>query len=280
MNELDYEYHLRQYESMYGVESKAEKNPQHLPFVQKQAMVAHTFYVFNPLRDWCVNASNLARQLQNKHAQYYMQYGAGRRLNMIFYCYGRISQIAHPKREEPLKHNEQLELSVDINVIYMYIRGVLDNFAWCILYEREPNLINQIHPNDIGLFSKKFRKKFSLFSKIETDIGKHDEWFEELKEKRDPAAHRIPLYIPPSTVTPNEAECHEELYKKFLNEVENLDFDSSDSTFQQIDKIGKFEGVFAHHPDGPLIDLYPVLPTDIAHLIRVGNTVEAFLLNM
>lgn len=278
MDDLDYEYHLQNYKRMYGIESDAGKNSQHLPFVQKQAMIDHALSVFNPLRDWFVNAVTLAQRLRNSDAKYYMQYGAGRRLSMIFYGYMRISQIVHPERESPLSHDEHQELSVDINVIYMNLRGILDNFAWCMLYEKDSSLINQIHANDIGLFSKAFRKKFSLFSNIQTDIQKHDKWFEDLKDKRDPVAHRIPLYIPSSIVTPDEAKLHEELHEKFLQDAAKLDFESADSAFQQMDKIGKFGGFFVHHPHGPFIPLYPTLPTDMAHLIKIGNTVEAFLL--
>jgi hypothetical protein len=32
-------------------------------------------------------------------------------------------------------------------------------------------------------------------------LEKHGEWAKELAELRDPAAHRIPIYVPPSVIT-------------------------------------------------------------------------------
>jgi hypothetical protein len=35
-------------------------------------------------------------------------------------------------------------------------------------------------------------------------LDQHDNWSKELAELRDPAAHRVPIYVPPSVITSQE----------------------------------------------------------------------------
>src|SRR5262249_25094717 len=191
-----------------------------------------------------------------------MKYGAGRRLSMIFYAYREITLTVPPDRERPLSHDEQINLSRDINIIYMNIRGTLDNFAWCFLYEKEANAAISLPRMYVDLFANKFRELPS-FVEIEQEISVHDTWNREVKTRRDPAAHRIPLYIPPSVIGDEDAERYKELIGEYA--------------FEQVRDTGSFYPCFQHHPEDGVIPIYPTLPTDMAHLIRIGNTIECSL---
>jgi hypothetical protein len=192
-----------------------------------------------------------------------MMYGAGRRLNMIFYAYRAITLTVPSDREQPLSHDEQLNLSRDINIIYMNLRGTLDNFAWCFLYEKESEAVSSLSRMHIDLFANKFRE-LPAFAKIAQEISAHDNWNKEVKERRDPVAHRIPLYIPPSIVDHEGAERYKELFEEYA--------------FEQLSNIGSFYPCFQHHPEEGIIPIYPILPTDMTHLIRIGNTIERSLI--
>jgi hypothetical protein len=263
MDELDYEKHLNDFKSLLGAQSLG---------AAKQAQKSHALAVFNPLRDWIGKSISIAQQLTNQNARYYMRFGAGRRLRMIFYAYREIIFTADPERDNPLSHDEQLELSRDVNILYMNVRGVLDNFAWCFLYEKEPGAINSISRTDVDLFSTKFRK-LPCFSKIKQEIYAHDDWNKEVKERRDPVAHRIPLYIPPSILTEEEAETYNELNNEATEEAANFNFDEADSRVNQLYNIGTFFPYFQHHPDQGFIPIYPTIPTDMVHLIRIGDVI-------
>jgi hypothetical protein len=182
---------------------------------------------------------------------------------MIFSAYRAITCIIPPDKERPPPYDEHSNLSRDINIIYMNLRGTLDNFAWCFLYEKEASAVSSFSRMNIDLFAKKFRELPS-FAKIAREISVHDDWNKEVKERRDPVAHRIPLYIPPSIVDPREAERYKELVGEYA--------------FEQLANIGSFYPCFQHHPDEGIIPIYPTLPTDMAHLIRIGNTIELGLL--
>lgn len=139
-DQLDYETHIRHYEKLYGGIHENIKTPTIL-----RAQYDHALYVFNPLRDLQINAVTLSAHLKDRNALYYMLHGAGRRLRMIWDGYRSIIFSARPEREEGLSSDEQSSITRDINVIYMNLRGVLDNFAWCFAYEKEPELVNNLH---------------------------------------------------------------------------------------------------------------------------------------
>jgi hypothetical protein len=254
MDDLDYEKHLSDYRGILGSESE---------YAEREAQKAHAFSVFNPLGDWFAKAIHIAEQLTQENAKRYMKYGAGRRLDMIFSAYRAITLTVLPDRVKPLSYDEQSSLSRDINIIYMNLRGTLDNFAWCFLYEKEARAVGSFSRMNIDLFAKKFRALPS-FVKIAREISVHDDWNKEVKERRDPVAHRIPLYIPPSIVDTKEAERYKELVGEYA--------------FEQLTNIGRFYPCFQHHPDEGIIPIYPTLPTDMTHLIRIGNIVELGLL--
>jgi hypothetical protein len=199
---------------------------------------------------------------------------------MMFYAYQAITHIAYDRRTEPLLVNEQHTLSREINIIYMHLRGVLDNFAWCFLYERQPVLADTIHRFDVGLFSQKFRKQCTAFSEVEDEITVHDVWNEEVKERRDPVVHRIPLYVPPALITQEEAKTYRALNNQFNEKLNSLELDEANRAFDEMNTIGTYYPYFVHHPNEPHIPIYPTIPIDMTHLIRIGNAVEKGLLRM
>lgn len=146
----------------------------------------------------------------------------GRRLSMTFHAYQHISVVADPTRTQPLTHDEQKDLSRDLNVLYMHTRGVLDNFAWSLLYERHPHIAPRVNPYDVGLFSQKYRAQCPCFVEIEKDIDVHRDWDKDLKERRDPVAHRIPLYIPPSFLSEQEGSAYHRLWDRYSKEIAEL----------------------------------------------------------
>jgi hypothetical protein len=220
----------------------------------------------------------LEEKLTNKNAKYFMLYGAARRAHLIFSAYQDVRSIAYEKRTEPLSRESQVALSQAINNIYIHLLGILDNFAWCLLYERQAELADELHRNNVGLFSEKFRKQFVAFPEIADEIMVHDSWHMDVKNRRDPIAHRIPLYVPPAQLTPDEAEHYSAISDQYHNSLNDLCLDEAEQTLNRLYSIGSFIPYFIHHPEEPHIPIYPTIPADLSHLIRIGNTVAKGLL--
>jgi len=196
---------------------------------------------------------------------------------MTFHAYQHISVVADPTRTQPLTHDEQKDLSRDLNVLYMHTRGVLDNFAWSLLYERHPHIAPRVNPYDVGLFSQKYRAQCPCFVEIEKDIDVHRDWDKDLKERRDPVAHRIPLYIPPSFLSEQEGSAYHRLWDRYSKEIAELKVTEAGATLEEMERIGRFIPHFLHDPFEPPIALYPTVPEDMANLIEIGDIVERAL---
>jgi hypothetical protein len=258
MDELHYEPHWRRSVALFGLTDQS--NRETVAYALRQAQHAHALAVFNPLRDWFLKAITLSEKLTNENAKTYMKHGAGRRLSMTFHAYRHISMITDPTRTQPLTHDEQQDLSRDLNVLYMHTRGVLDNFAWSLLHERHPDIASGMNPYDVGLFSPKYRAKCSCFSEIDKDIDAHKDWNKDVKDRRDPVAHRIPLYIPPSLLNEQEGEAYKRLWERYGQEIAELKLDDAGNTMEQMDRIGRFVPHFLHDPSKAPIPIIPDCP--------------------
>ena len=104
---------------------------------------------------------------------------------------------------EALKSENSQKLTMNINSFYMHIKGILDNLASIIDKKYEMN----IHFMSIDLRKDKFKK---ILNKKNPDLYQflddYSEWLDEIKNKRDPIAHRKPLYIPPGIITSKEEQ--------------------------------------------------------------------------
>ena len=280
MDDLDYEKHVEDYKRLYGYygDTPYIAKDRTLKDAKEEAKYSHALCVFDPVRDWLQKAIQIAEGLKSTNARYYLIHGAGRRFDMIFRAYQKIMSIAYNKRSAPLSQDDQIALSQAINITYMNIPGILDNFAWCLTYERQPELAEKISRKSVGLFSKKFRKEFNAFFEVEKEIRVHDLWQREVMERRDPVAHRIPLYVPPSIVTQDEANTYSAAYNRFTENLNSLKLDDADMALSQMDSIGTFCPWFIHHPEEPPTPIYPTVPEDLSHLIRIGDAIANCLL--
>ncbi len=281
---LVYETHLENYKRLFGYYSEYADDETKVKVYRnasQEAQYVHSLSVFDPTRDWIAKCATISQSLSNSDARYYLQHGAGRRYSMIFSAYQSMISIVHPERTQPLSHDEQQSLSRDINIIYMNIRGVLDNLAWSLVYERQPNLItsNVLNRMQIGLFSQKYRTELDVYPTIANDIQVHDDWEKDVKERRDPVAHRIPLYVPHTIVTEDQAEQYNQYYEHFISATNTMDFEESDNALNQMHNIGTFLPCFLHHPDEAAIPIYPTIPTDLAHLVQISDIVESVLMD-
>lgn len=280
MDDLDYETHLENYKGMFGYygDTSDIAKGKILNAAEEEAKHHHAICVFDPLRHLISTTALLEKKLTNKNAKYFMLYGAARRANLIFSAYQEIRSIAYEKRTQPLSRNNQVTLSQAINSTYIHLLGILDNFAWCLLYERQAELADKLPRNDVGLFSPKFRKQFVAFPEIVEEITAHDSWHKDVKSRRDPVAHRIPLYVPSAQFTQDQVEQYSAISTQYHDSLKELRLDEAEETLVQIDSIGSFLPYFIHHPEEPHIPIYPTIPADLSHLIRIGNTVAKGLL--
>lgn len=144
----------------------------------------------------------------NTHARRHFNEGLVRRQYMLQSSRLFLDQHCGKSRKEPLSPYEATDCAIHINAYYLNLRGALDNLAWVLQYEWQ--LLTGItedeknERNAINLCGKKFLCALkSRHSNLEFLIDQQKGWVNELAELRDPAAHRVPIYVPPSVITPS-----------------------------------------------------------------------------
>ena len=241
-----------------------------------QAQYMQGLAVTDAVRDAFFQSVALSSLLKAPKALYYIRYGVGRRLQMIWNAHRNLVYSASPERKEPLSSGESADITEDINIIYLNIRGTLDNMCWALLHEHAPEKAEKLPPSKVGLFLKGCVKDDKRFEDIREVVSERDSWDRDLKQRRDPAAHGIPLAVPPQLVTPDEAEKYNELMGKHAAAAEALDFDGADAIMKRMDGLGRFVPWFIHDPDQPPMPIHPTVSDDLGHLVVLFRAVDKF----
>jgi hypothetical protein len=96
-------------------------------------------------------------------------------------------------------------------------------------------------------------------------------WHEELRKRRDPAAHLIPLSVPPAVLTPDDAGRHRDIQRRIDETIAAGALEESQA------QLGRLLPMFLHHPREPIIPFYPTISQDLTYLTRVSQLVRDFL---
>jgi hypothetical protein len=236
----------------------------------------HTRVVIDAVRREQAQAVISVNNMKSDQAKEYILYGVGRRLGMLAHSLTSLFAIAPPDREAPISSDEGHDLTRDLNVVYINIVGVIDNLAWSSLFERAPTAVTQLPPAQVGLFSKALGQVPALRG-LSDLVTPYRSWFEELRARRDPAAHRIPLYLPPSLLNAAQVAEHERLAAKASDVVQMHDWAAWDDLLTEQRKLGRFYPVFLHSPREPLYRFYPTVAEDAGQMVRIVRDVTNFL---
>lgn len=145
------------------------------------------------------------RALKNPQAVRHLKEGLTRRLYMMRACRILFREKTRPDRKRTLSAHLATELAIHVNAYYLNLCGSLDNMAWALAYEWAmlPG-IDEDKPASrqyCNLFGREFRRDLrQRRSGLADLLDEHFEWNRELRKFRDPAAHRIPLYVAPGVI--------------------------------------------------------------------------------
>lgn len=148
----------------------------------------------------------MRRQFQSDGAREHADHGFGRRLSTLVRCVDRVFEILPPDRASIPTRDEAVDATINIQSFVMNAFGCCENLAWIWVLER-----GVVQPNGaalpagrvgLGASYQTVRASFSPIFRVYLDGL--EVWFAQLKDFRDALAHRIPLYIPPHTVAPED----------------------------------------------------------------------------
>jgi hypothetical protein len=268
VDNLDYDQHYREYARLFGI-----VNQQSELYVSKRAQETHILHVHDALRDEFTASVGFAQGLSNLQARHFALYGVGRRYGILWSAFRSILAAVPVDRTTPLTGDEGKAVSRDLNTIYINIVGVIDNYAWVIRHEMGSAAIRALPANRVGLFVKPYLKD-PCFAPLAPRLKPFQAWFTELRSRRDPAAHQIPLYVPPTALDPEDLQSYQQIEAEIASLTPLQEFTRIDELNKEQERIGVFVSKFMHHPDEPLIPFYPTVPQDLAQLIRISSAVR------
>lgn len=216
----------------------------------------------------------LGPKLTQEIAKEYMTHGICRRLKILERCIENVFTMFSPDRNNLLTRDELNDLDIFLHAFVINLYGVLDNFAWVFVLEK--NLKALIgNKKNIGLFIRKTQNQLPKPIKDHVQSPRIIEWYTNYaKNYRDALAHRIPLYVPPCMLTDEDNIKRQELTNRINQCVKNNDFDSITELRTERDGLGTICNIFLHSisdKESRPVQIHPQMLSDGATIVELGE---------
>ena len=272
--EVEYERSYRQFAAPFLIEGNAANN---LFFIH-EAQQNHIYGVNNALLELTGDALTLLSRIAfTAEASHFCRFGVMRRLRMIDSSFKSFQSIVPPNRTVPLSQEQSDRVCRDLNAIYIDLLGLLDNYAWVAVHQLGSEATKTAKPLSIGLFKQAFAADPAL-KPIADALQPFSGWEKDVKTRRNPAAHRMPLYVPPAALTPEDIVEYERFEALISEALHAQEFDKLDALREGRRRVGTLVPKFLHDPGEPVIDIYPTVPEDIGQAVKIGRTMQTFFL--
>ncbi|MFH1846465.1 MAG: DNA repair protein RadC [Candidatus Omnitrophota bacterium] len=138
--------------------------------------------------------------------------------------------------------DELKDVDINLHAFFVNIFGLLDNMAWIAVYER--NRRKGINKKDVGLYKSTTQEILNDDFKQYLNSDRMRKWHDEyLKNYRDALAHRIPLYVPPKSLTPDQQKQVAGIEEKRSKAIKGGDFSLMED-LQSVNGISKHSALF------------------------------------
>ncbi|MGO6724947.1 hypothetical protein ACCS51_28755 [Rhizobium ruizarguesonis] len=177
--------------------------------------------------------------------------GFARRIDSLAHCIEVVFGALPPDLEGIPERTALVEASVNIQAFVINAAGCCDNLAWTWALEigaTQPDGVPLLQ-RQIGLTSECQHLWRTIPEPLRRLLTERRPWFKHIKGFRDSLAHRIPLYIPPYTVSPDNIDEYNRLEKENWDALIAGDVALHESLLQQQEKIKRFLPFIVHSYD-------------------------------
>ena len=142
----------------------------------------------------------------------------------------------------------------------------------------------RLSPTAIDLFGDKF-SKVEAFGDLPHKLAPLLDWSNQLKSRRNPSAHRIPLAVIPAVLDQDQAETFKRLTAEMTAPPQGLPdhveithmAEQQVAVRRKIEALGVYWPMFAHMPSEGAIPIYPTVAEDVGQMVRAGRIVLGHL---
>jgi len=253
----------KEFENMYGAYQKDNKT-----------RADHLFFTSSILNERLISIGAAQSFVTNEKSLIYLIYGATRRLFMIKTSFTELIEVAPIERTAALSDDEVSTIEIHLNSILINIFGLIDCLLWTTLYHSDvdPEPFEK-SPMKVR-FNKSFFQKIELGSKKTSSLLNFDAWLTDFKSKRNSSAHKIPYYVPPSSIEESERQKYIELNEQLGRAMLDIDVDEHEKICKELEELGTFCPMFAQDPFQKPYAIYPTIPDDICQLL---NLIQVFV---
>lgn len=227
------------------------------------------------LREALVRERLLLLPLQSDEGRQYVAQGVTRRLATIELCLDRVFNVL-PVQEAQPGRAALIEAAVLLQAFVMHVTGVMDNLAriWCLERGFADENGAPIPDAHIGLAPQNRSIRASLSEEFRDRLQRADDWFAYLKNYRDAFAHRIPLYIPPRTLGPEDEQRYRQIDLEHAAALQQRDYIVAGRLIVEMQTLGRFDPMMMHAfgnrpQDGRPVRLHPQMICDHATVVEI-----------
>jgi hypothetical protein len=185
------------------------------------------------------------------------------------------------RADGPLDSYLASRLTLLINAYYLNLAGSLDNLAWAIAYHH--SLWIPIDENNwkqrrnVHLMGREFLEAISAkgLANLSQRLCSLKDWYREMKEFRDPAAHRIPILVPRAIYSESDIQEMHRLDCVSVNAIEKGDRDEERAAFHKSNSLGRQMPVFIS--ESTSVQLYDLAGRINQDHVNWHEIVDAFL---
>ena len=179
----------------------------------------------------------------NEQAKENATHGFIRRLGTLSRCINNVFTILPPEYSTLPNRDKLSDAAINIQAFVINIFGTIDNLAWIWVYET--NLTQDdglpIPKEWVGLGSKNKIIRSSFSQGFQNHLEDMDSWFDVIGNLRHSLAHRIPLYIPPYTISSAQFEAYNNFENKKNAAFASWDINEHDELTAEQQKLTKFK---------------------------------------
>lgn len=156
--------------------------------------------------------------LKDVTAKEYAMQGFPRRLGVMAHCIRNVFITLPPEKEEIPSKAQLFDATINIQAFLVNAFGCIDNLARIWVHERPVTTARgkSLSNGQIGLAVHHAHVRSSLSQGFQDYLNTLNEWLTFMANFRHALAHRIPLYIPPYVVRPEDEAAYKEFGQKMI----------------------------------------------------------------
>ena len=161
------------------------------------------------------------RQYQTERGREFGMHGFMRRLGTLRHCIERVFLILPPGSVDIPSNEAREDATIAIQAFIFNVFGCLDNLASIWVEEKAIRKADgtRLAQGAIGFGEKYPRVRQSFSDTFRAYLVSRADWFAYLGDFRHALAHRVPLYIPPHAVSPENQVAYQALEHQIVAAV-------------------------------------------------------------